>query len=29
MIGAKMMEKFAIMSILRQCKKQQHPKNPT
>ena len=29
MTGAKMMEKSSIMSILRQCKKQQHPKNPT
>ena len=29
MICAQMMEKISIMSILRQCKKQHHPKNPT
>ena len=28
MIHAQMMEKISIMSILRQCKKQHHPKDP-
>ena len=29
MIRAEMIEKISITSILRQCKKQHHPKDPT